>query len=359
MRFCRMTERVGRPRFPMVQHPTQAFLKISFPYSNDTIIKSCFPFSIGASMKLFVLSKENIGLSRKEAERLHSEEGTLVENLLFLDAEWKPGLAFTRSIHEVLFESDECLEEDSEAFPWHEHVEVPFAVRSKDVDEKRYAGHVWRALEKNGKQPSVDLKQPKTTITLFSVNGKVWVTRLLWENQDHFFDRRAHLRPRNHPTSLNPKLARAMVNLAGYCESILDPFCGSGGILIEGALVGRAMTGIDIDDEQILRAEENLAHYDVSATLTVGDAMKCDELGAFDAVVTDLPLGKNAKLDDAKTTFTGFFAAAAKVTDTAVVSIDAEFDLEECFGGRWKTLATFDWYLQKEMVKRVFLIRKL
>ncbi len=213
----------------------------------------------------------------------------------------------------------------------------------------------------SGRETSVSLKNPDTRITLLRAGDRIAVTTLLWENEERFFDRRAHLRPRNHPTGLNPKLARAMVNLAGPAarvETVLDPFCGAGGILLEGALAGRQMTGMDIDERQIARAEENLTHYHAAATLTVGDATACDRLGAFDALVTDLPLGKNAKLQDPRNTFSGFFEAATMVTDVLVVAIDASFDLATCFGEFWEEEARFDWYLHKGMVKRVFLLGK-
>ncbi|MBR9692998.1 hypothetical protein GOV07_03655, partial [Candidatus Woesearchaeota archaeon] len=148
---------------------------------------------MGAFMKLFVLSKENIDISKAEAERLHSEEGRLIENLLFLDVDWKPGLAFTRSIHEVLFEVEGAgLDEAAGSFAWHEQVESPFAIRAYGlVDEKTFAGYVWRALETAGKEASVDLTKPKTLITLYSIDEKVYVTKQLWVNEERFFDRRA------------------------------------------------------------------------------------------------------------------------------------------------------------------------
>ncbi len=310
-------------------------------------------------MFLFVLSKENLALSRAEAERLHEARGELrADNLLFLDVEeWRPGLAFTRAIHEVLFAAKpSALDEHAASHPWH--VEPPFAVDANDtgVDEAKFAGYVWRSLAAAGTKPSVDLRRPKTTITLFRDGEQLVVTRRCWVNEERFFDRRAHLRPRNHPTSLNPKLARAMINLAGplaEVQTILDPFCGSGGLLLEGALAGRAMTGTDLDPTQVARAEENLDYYGVGATLTVADATRCDALGRFDAVVTDLPLGKNAKLADAERTFAAFFAAAARTTTRLVVACDASFNLERAFRDSWREEARFDWYLHKGMVKRI------
>lgn len=61
---------------------------------------------------------------------------------------------------------------------------------------------------------------------------------------------------------LPPKLARMMVNLAQVPEggTLLDPFCGSGTILMEAALATRAekILGSDIDPQQIKDANANL-----------------------------------------------------------------------------------------------------
>lgn len=304
---------------------------------------------------LFLLSKENIALSKAEIERLHGKKGLLRGEYVLLESDsYHEQLAFTREVHEVLFEGLKT----AEAFPWHEHVEPPFAVEANALlDEALFAGYIWRSLAAAGVEPSVDLKGPLTTISLFGVEGTVLVTKRLWKNNEHFFDRRPHLRPRNHPTGLNPKLARAMINLAGEVKEILDPFCGAGGILLEGALAGRKMTGLDIDQEQIARAEENLAYYKAAATLSVGDATKCDVLGQFDAIVTDLPLGKNAILKEATKTFTDFFAAASKTAKIMIVAIDVAFNIEQCFG-LWKEKARFDWFIHKGMTKRIFLLER-
>ncbi len=316
-------------------------------------------------MKLFVLSKEELALSEAEAERLHGVRGEREGHLLLLDVdEAAPGLAFTRSVHDLLFETTAGeLDGTAVAFGWATAVDAPFAVRGQAlVDEKNFAGHVWRGLEAAGRRPAVDLERPASLITLFPAKGgRVRVCKELWRNEERFSERRPHLRPRNHPTGLSPKLARAMVNLAGAptaARELLDPFCGAGGILLEGSLVGRRMTGVDIDPRQIARAEENLARYGAAATLTVGDAIRCDALGRFDAIVTDLPLGKNARLREPERTFAAFFAAAARIADTMVVAVDAGFDLPACFRQYFREEGRFDWYLHKGMVKRLFLLGK-
>lgn len=58
---------------------------------------------------------------------------------------------------------------------------------------------------------------------------------------------------------LPPKLARMMVNLAQPKHALLDPFCGGGTVIMEGALLHKNLflVGSDIDARQIAGAQEN------------------------------------------------------------------------------------------------------
>ncbi len=58
---------------------------------------------------------------------------------------------------------------------------------------------------------------------------------------------------------LPPKLARMMVNFAGLKEgAIWDPFCGSGTVLMEAAVLGYNFLGSDIDENALYYSEENI-----------------------------------------------------------------------------------------------------
>jgi len=64
---------------------------------------------------------------------------------------------------------------------------------------------------------------------------------------------------------LPPKLARMMINLSGAktTETISDPFCGSGTILMEAALMGfKNIVGSDISEKAIEDTKTNLAWLD-------------------------------------------------------------------------------------------------
>lgn len=102
---------------------------------------------------------------------------------------------------------------------------------------------------------------------------------------------------------LPPKLAQIMVNLAARPReaTILDPFCGSGTILQEAALLGyQNIIGSDISDGAVRNTQKNLSwlllKFDVAADprVFVSDARDAEEQlapASVDAIVTEPYLG--------------------------------------------------------------------
>jgi tRNA G10 N-methylase Trm11 len=60
--------------------------------------------------------------------------------------------------------------------------------------------------------------------------------------------------------STSPKICRTLLNLAGARsgDTILDPFCGTGTLLMEAAILGMKCIGVDIDGDQVQGARSNL-----------------------------------------------------------------------------------------------------
>jgi tRNA (guanine10-N2)-dimethyltransferase len=97
-------------------------------------------------------------------------------------------------------------------------------------------------------------------------------------------------RPFFHPGVMMPITARTLVNLsqAKVGDIICDPFCGTGGVLLEAELCGMKIIGSDMDPMMIEGCRKNLPDAD----LFLADATKlplCDH--SVDSVVTDLPYG--------------------------------------------------------------------
>ncbi|PSP26037.1 TIGR01177 family methyltransferase [Halobacteriales archaeon QH_10_67_22] len=81
------------------------------------------------------------------------------------------------------------------------------------------------------------------------------------ESRRDFGDREPADRPFFQPGSMDPLLARALVNIAGARPGhrVLDPMCGTGGTLVEAGLVGARVVGADAQAKMVDGARENLA----------------------------------------------------------------------------------------------------
>lgn len=98
---------------------------------------------------------------------------------------------------------------------------------------------------------------------------------------------------------LPPKLARMMVNLAPVkAGRILDPFCGTGVLLQEAALLGYDVYGTDLVPKMVQFTQANLDwlidthHVTPGVTLDVGDAMTYHWRAPVDAVACEAYLGQ-------------------------------------------------------------------
>ncbi len=105
-------------------------------------------------------------------------------------------------------------------------------------------------------------------------------------------------RPRSraffHPSAIFPKLSRALVNLSGVQagEAFLDPFCGTGSLLIEASIIGADPVGIDLARKMVRGARRNSMKYG-QAWLGIirGDSRRMP-LRGVGAIATDIPYGR-------------------------------------------------------------------
>lgn len=104
----------------------------------------------------------------------------------------------------------------------------------------------------------------------------------------------------SYSSSISARMARAMVNMAGRAgKKLLDPCCGAGTILIEAASIGLEAVGCDSNPTWPPKARENTQHFGLSVEVFVADAREIG--GVFDAIVTDLPYGRNIPTDAKQT----------------------------------------------------------
>ena len=252
---------------------------------------------------MFLLSGEDIGFAEAEIQAVTGvQDYILDETVLVAECSLhKKRLALTRKVYKFLFScSRKDIEKSMKAFDWKSVYKQNFSLRvhraTKEVkalskDAKELASYIWDGVI----NPAVDLKNPVTIIELIVTKNKLYCGKMIYEVKESFSQRRSHQRPHNQPTSMNPKIARACVNLSGIQvgDCLVDPFCGAGGIMLEAGLMRFSTRGYDIDPDILKKCENNLDHYKVKRFKLIHlDALKMTE--PADYVVTDLPYGQSS-----------------------------------------------------------------
>ena len=143
----------------------------------------------------------------------------------------------------------------------------------------------------------VDLRSPQADFLGVLTEGMFFFGLKLAEvRPGPFVARRPSKRPFFHPTAMMPKLARCMVNLsrARPGELVLDPFCGTGSIIIEAALMGCQVVGADISPRMAFGCLLNMRFLDAEPLgVLVADALR-PPVRRADRVVADPPYGRSA-----------------------------------------------------------------
>lgn len=143
----------------------------------------------------------------------------------------------------------------------------------------------------------VNLKAPdKTFFGILTSEKLVFGVKLAEIAAKPFVERRPRKKPFFHPSAMSSKLARCMVNLAhAKTDSVvLDPFCGTGSTIIEAALIGCRVLGLDAQRRMVRGCRRNLNHFGLEAEgLVIADARKLP-LTKIDFIVSDPPYGRSA-----------------------------------------------------------------
>ncbi len=179
-----------------------------------------------------------------------------------------------------------------------------FAVRIKRIKEHapqvgtvsleaKLGKHILRKVPK----AKVNLKTPdKTFFGVLTSKKLVFGVKQKEIKPKTFSERRPRKKPFFHPSAMPSKLGRCMVNLARakIGELVLDPFCGTGSVMVEAALIGCRVLGFDVQRRMAEGCRKNLEHFSVKPEgLVIADSRELP-LTRIDCIVTDPPYGKSA-----------------------------------------------------------------
>jgi tRNA (guanine10-N2)-dimethyltransferase len=265
-------------------------------------------------MKLiFELSKEHATLPSAEvlaslkaehidATIISSNEDVLIVETKLNDADIKrlaERLAFTFVIDDLLFSCPATLDEiiqnaEKHPLPPEGSIAIRCKNRSSHIRSEQLIDQLGDIYTKkrivNLTNPDIEIRAVVTKDTAYLGVKKISL------DTSHFQQRRGHLRPFLSPITLHPKIARAMVNLSQVKkqQTLLDPFCGTGGILLEAGLLGAQIVGSDIEQKMIDGSQKNLEFYHLK-----NYQLYCTDIGniskyvsSVDAIATDFPYAR-------------------------------------------------------------------
>ena len=186
-----------------------------------------------------------------------------------------------------------------------------FAVRVRrvegvtpELDRVELEGELGGHILKTVKTSRVDLSNPqKTFFGVLTDNRFIFGLKAAEIIPKPFSERGPRRKPFFHPTAMQAKLARTMVNLAQpkRGDLLLDPFCGTGGMLVEAGLVGCRVVGFDAKPHMLRGGLKNLKHYRTNIEgLAIADA-RYPPVTKVDCIATDPPYGRSASTLGTKT----------------------------------------------------------
>ncbi len=250
---------------------------------------------------------------------------------------------------------------------------LSFAVRvkgvkghSEGIDVSRLESEIGGKIKERVKWASVNLENPDILFYTIITNDRALLCINVARAEEKGFSiRRPGFRPFFHPSSMHPRLARTMVNLSGakVGSRFLDPFCGSGGILIEAGIIGCDMIGTDLDPQMTKGSKTNLQALGLnSSNVCIGDARHMP-IREADALATDPPYGRSSSTKGRETCalvheFLGEAASLLKTGSKVCLSVPSSVETSALMSKGFKVLETHLVRVHRSLTRRIVILTR-
>jgi tRNA (guanine10-N2)-dimethyltransferase len=221
-------------------------------------------------------------------------------------------------------------------------------------------------------------------------NGTQGVCALAWlvaESSRTFGERMPTEKPFFQPGAMDPLLARAVANVAGAGpgRTIVDPMCGTGGILVEAGLVGSNTVGLDAQTKMVRGARTNLTRYlgasgpdgngrgdengdesdddgkgrESEFAVIRGDATRVPlRDGIADGICFDVPYGRQSKIaGDLGSLVRSALAEAYRLAPRTVVVGDRPWTGAAREAG-WEVESTFERWVHRSLTRHIAVLER-
>ena len=325
---------------------------------------------------LFELGGENTELGKIEAMELLSTEHyeptiTLDEKAIVaikvskvIKSKVVRRLGMTKRVSKIFYKDKERnLENIVNEIPQIDIGQNTFAIRQiskKTMSEKDVATTLGRKIPNHNK---TRLERPEVKILYYA--GTETIISIWDQTLETYYKRclKHHIknRPFFSPIGIHPRIARSMINLANCSEgeTMIDPFCGTGGMLIEARDMNINAIGIDIIRKMVNYSIGNLEHYGLKAKVVEGDIESSKEY-QFKAVVTDPPYGlstttKGEGVSELMKRSMNLFNKTMKKGERIVMALS---NPELVKNPNYDEIYRFQWYIHKSLTRNILVLEK-
>ena len=273
-------------------------------------------------------------------------------------------LSMTKRLSKIIFSSrKDNIKKSLDDLQEIDIGEKSFAIRQVGGNKLENEKTLILIGEKVSVNNQTDLKDPDATILFYK--NKNFNISLAYKSGHTAYKKclKHHIsyRPYFSPISIHPRIARAMVNLSNcnYTEPVIDPFCGTGGILIEGADMGLNVIGIDLKEKMIEFSKGNLKHYGFEANLLKSDFKEIKNL-EFSSIVCDPPYGiasttGGESISQLMERCLDTFQKVMKRKQRLVIAVS---NAEMVKHQNLKLIHKFEWYIHKSLTRNIIVLEK-
>ena len=307
---------------------------------------------IRADNPLFA-EKEATTLLREEP--VEREDKVLLYNLEKINKDRIKRLSYSKKAWKIITSgsSQKRLLENTKNVHFNEYLGIEsfkvetdtYKKHGEKIHKNRIANHILSTSES-----FVKVSEPNKIFD-YILSDQHYLGMRIWERNKRITERRPDKLPAPHPTGIHPFISRAMINIADPKDTILDPFCGAGGLLLEASVLGFRCKGYDIDSRMVDRATKNTKEYKEYVKIEHTDAFQ--KQFKEKTIVTDIPYGRNSTITESSQSLLHKFVEKTIEDGVKKVCVMYPKTQDNIHIMRKVEPKSFDFYVNKSLTRRM------